>query len=400
MSSQDNCSTGKCPNNACFDIVKSKKTVTVPCTRNICESYTVKVPKLKAVTVNKQVPYIDYEPRTKQVPYQYFDRQTVVRKVPTCRTIPVTKNVCTTVRRKRWNPLAILLSGSTCTVKKKCPRTVYVTKRSCEPRQFCKSVPKTGWKTIQENVPVQKMKNMPEVQYKTEYVPEVRRRTRQVTKMVTKTVPVYNIVPKPPASPGKDRVIETIRAPEAKLVLPAQTVQTVPRVETNAQTSAVPINTGVAAYNPRYYVPVQEVSYAPKAKVAYAASPQVAYAPSPQVAYAPTPQVAYAPSPQVAYINPGLPSPYGVQPRGMSTDNLERSLGFQEVKLDSAMASEMAAINLNKESGYGVQETERYDSGYQGQPSFAFETPVRNTEETVTYANGADAGTEFVQKKL
>jgi len=381
MSSQDDCATGKCPNNECFDIVKSKKTVTVPCTRNICESYTVKVPKMKPVTVNKQVPYTDYETRTKQVPYQYLERQTVVRKVPTCRTVPVTKNVCTTVRR---TPLGILLSGGRTTYKKKCPRTVYVKKRCCEPRQFCKTVPKTGWKTIEEKVPVQKMKNVPEVKYETEYVPEVRRRTRQVTKMVTKTVPVYSIVPKAPPSPGQDRVIETVRAPETNVVLPPRTeVQPVPTVQSNlVQTSAVPMNAGVAAYNPGYYVPVQKVTYVPRQ------------------------EVAYIPSPQVAYINPGPPAQYGAQPRGMSTDvvsgngNLEQSLGFQEVKLNPAMTNDIGAINANYESGYGVQETGGGDAGYEVQPSVAFETPVRNTEEAVTYSSGAGAGTEICQRRL
>jgi len=383
MFPQDDCSVGDCSNNECFDIVKTKETVTVPCTRNICESYTVKVPRKKAVTVNKQVPYTDYEPRTKQVPYQYVERQKVVRKVPTCRTVPVTKNVCTTVRRR---PLAGLLPGGcfTITKKKKCPKTVYVTKKCCESRQFCIPVTKTGWRTVQENVPVQKMKNVPEVQYKTDYVPEVRRRTRQVTKMVTKTVPVYSIVPKPPAPPGQDRVIETVRAPEPKLVLPAQTVvQTVPTVQSNAvQTSAVPVSGGVAAYNPGYYVPVQKVAYVPR------------------------PEVAYVPSPQVTYINPGRPAQYDAQPRGMSTDvlsgngNLEQSLGFQEVQLDPAMIKNMEAINANYESGYDAQEAGRGDSGYEVQPNCAFETPVRNTEEAVTYSNGAGTGTEFGLRRL
>jgi len=379
MSSQDYCNT--CPNNECFDIVKSKKTVTVPCTRNICETYTVKVPKVKPVTVNKQVPYTDYETRNKQVPYQYLERQSVLKKVPTCRTIPVTKNVCTTVRR---TPLETLLSGGRSTYQKKCPRTVYVKKQFCCPRQFCESVPKTGWKTIQEKVPVEKMKTVPEVQYKTEYVPEVRRRTRQVTKMVTKTLPVYNIVPKPPPSPGQDRVIKTVRAPEPKLVLPAQTVvQTVPTVQSNAvQTSAVPINAGVAAYNPGYYVPVQEVAYVPR------------------------PEVAYVPSPQVAYVSPVRPAQCGAQPSGMSTEvlsgngNLEQSLGFQEVKLDPAMTKNMGAINANYESGYDVQETGRGDSGYEVQPSVAFVSPVRSTEEAVTYYNGAGTCTELGQGRL
>jgi len=335
MSNQDDYIIGECQNNECFDIIKSKKTVTVPCTRNISESYTVKVPKTKAVTVNKEVPYIGYEPRTKQVPYQYFERQSVVRKVPMCRTIPITKNVCTTVRRK---PFAPFLGGRSCETKK-CPRTVYVTQRSCVPRQFCKTVPKTGWKTVQENVPVQKTKNVPEVQYKTEYVPEVRRRTRQVTKMVTKTVPVYNIVPKPPPSPKKEAVIQT----------------------------CVPVNAVVAAYNPGYYVPVQ------------------------QAAYEPRPEVAYVPTPQVRYINPGPLAQHGMQPTGISTDvlsrneNLEQALGFQEVSLTPAMTNDMAAINTNYQSGYGVQGIGGYDSG---------------AEAAVSYSNVVDAGAECGQKRL
>jgi len=360
MSSQDDCSTGNCPNNECFDIVKSKKTVTVPCTRNICESYTVKVPKTKAVTVNKEVPYIDYESRTKQVPYQYFERQTVVRKVPTCRTVPVTKNVCTTVRRK---PMAAFLSGGRSCVTKKCPRTVYVTQRCCVPRQFCKTVPRTGWKTVQEQVPVQKMKKMPEVQYKTEYVPEVRRRTRQVTKMVTKTVPVYNIVPKPPASPGKDRVIKTVPAPETNLVQPVPLVCPVVGQSNAVQTAAVQtaaVQTAAVPVNAYYYPSVQQAVYEPR------------------------PQVAYVPSPQVRYIR--------------RNDNLEQSLGFEEVQLNPAMTNGMAAINTNYESGYGVQETERLDSYYQGRPSVMYETPVRNTEAALTYSDGADAGAEFGQR--
>jgi len=356
MTSKDYCSTGTCPNNECFDIVKSRKTVTVPCTRNICESYTVKVPKTKEVTVTKQVPYVDYEVRTKQVPYQYMERRTVVRKVPTCRTIPTIRNVCTTIPVKRRSLGRRFFGGRSC-VTKKCPRTCYVTKRCCEPRQFCLSVPRTGWKTVQENVPVQKVKNVPEVQYKTEEVPEVRYRTRQVTKMVKRTVPVYNIVPKPPASPGKERVIQTIRATEEKTVIPMPTV-----VQSEVvQTSAIPINnTGaveaVSMYNPGYDVPRQEVAYMPRQ------------------------QVAYVPRQEVVYVNSGAPALYGydyidngLQPKVISNDtNFERSLGFQEVKVD-------AAITNNDMVGYGIPDKERFD---------------------MTYSNVAEAGGDLGQRRL
>jgi len=210
--------------NECFDIVKSSQTYTVPCTKQVREAYTVQVPKTKAITVNKQEPYIDYETRSKEVPYQWLDRRTVTRSVPTCRTFPIIKNVCTSVRARRRG-----LLGRRCYVKKKCPRTVYVRKRVCTPRQFCQSVPRVGWKTVQESVPVTKFRTKTEVKYKTENVPERRYKTRNVTKMVQKTVPVYNVVVKAQrAGQQQDTLVQTIPAPDTPTVLPPLTIQTGP----------------------------------------------------------------------------------------------------------------------------------------------------------------------------
>lgn len=142
------------------------------------------------------------------------------------------------------------------------------------------------------------------------------------------------------------------------------------------------MNAVVAAYNPGYYVPVQQAAYEPRS------------------------EVAYVPTPQVRYISAGPQAQYGMQARGMSTDvpsrneNLEQSMGFQEVKLNPAMTNDMAAINTNYESGYGVQGLGGYDLGYQGRPSDAFETPERDAEAAVSYSNGADAGAECGQKRL
>jgi len=235
MESKDDCRTNNWDD--CFDIVKSKKTFTVPCTRNVCESYTVNVPKTKAVNVTKQVPYMDYEQRIKQVPYQYFERQSVTRNVPTCRAIPRIQSVCTTVPVKRRSLTGIFNGNQSC-IMKKCPRIVYVTKMCCEPRQFCQSIPRTGWKTVQEHVPVQKFRTETEVKYKTEHVPEVRYRTRPVTRIVKKTLPVYNIVPKPTPAPEEERVLRTILAPEEKSIVEATTV-----AQGNAiQTRAIPFS--------------------------------------------------------------------------------------------------------------------------------------------------------------
>jgi len=223
MAAANDRSTGQCTNNECFDIVKSQKTYTVPCTKNVREAYTVKVPKIKAVTVNKQVPYMEYEPRIKHVPYQYLDYRPVVQNVPTCRSFPArntcgrpVRSACRSVARRPRIARAF-------NVRRKCPRTAYIKKSCYQPRQFCQSIPRTGWRTVQENVPVQKFRTQTELQYRTEEVPEVRYRTRPVTKMVKKTIPVYNIVPKPPATPGKERILQTMRAPEEKPVLPAAT---------------------------------------------------------------------------------------------------------------------------------------------------------------------------------
>lgn len=247
MAARNDCSTGQCPNNECFDIIKSKKTYQIPCTKNVREAYTVEVPKTKAYTVNKQVPYIEYEPRIKQVPYQCFDRQTMVRNVPTCRTYPVTR-ICAPMNMRCQRKVRPRYA------KKKCPRTVYI--KNCQPRQICQSRPRMGYTTVQENVPVRKFRTEAEVNYMTETVPEVRYRTKEVTKIVQKTVPVYSIVPKSPAPPGKERVVETVRAPEGISVLPAATAYT------GAQSSLIPINVSDARqngmiYNAQYPLPQQ-----------------------------------------------------------------------------------------------------------------------------------------------
>jgi len=222
-----NTAQGQCVGNECFDIVKSSQTYTVPCTRQVREAYTVQVPKTKVFTINKQVPYIDYETKMKRVPYQYVDRQTVTRNVPTCRTVPMVRNVCTNVRSRRRG----FGFGRQCYVKKRCPRTVYVTQRGCQQRRFCQSTPKIGWKTVPESVPVQRVKNKTELQYKTENVPERRYRTRTVTTMVNKTVPVYNVVKKPePVTPQQDELVRTIPAPDGPTILPPLVVQTAPPI--------------------------------------------------------------------------------------------------------------------------------------------------------------------------
>jgi len=331
MASNNDYSANKKIFNECFDIVKSSKTVTVPCCRTIREPYTVKVPKTKTVKVNKQVPYIDYEPRIKQVPYQYFDKQTLTVNVPTCRTIPTIRNVCTTIPVKR-GPLARLFSTGPSCVQKKCPRTVYVMKTCCEPRQFCHSIPRTGVRRVQENVPVQKFRMQTELKQMTEDVDEVRYRSRQVNKMVTKTVPVYKLVPKTPAPPVEERVIRRRAFSEP------------------VRGSAIPINTvdarqDAGMYNTEWYVP-----RATEANIGYK-----------------------------------IPVQYGNQyntygpPMVLATDtksnymNWDGTLGYQEVKFDATNTNRNAVSNIIEHSRNYSQNTERYGNGYQAQSSVDYQ---------------------------
>jgi len=252
MAARNDGTTGQFPNDECFDIVKTKKTYNIPCRKNVREAYTVEVPKTKAFTVNKQVPYIAYEPQIKQVPYQYFDYQTVVRNVPTCSFYPVT-SMCAPINMRCQRKVRPRSAK-----KKKCPRTVYIKKMNCQPRQFCQSIPRMGYRTVQENVPVWKYRTESAVNYKTETVPEVRYRTKAVTKMVQKTVPVYSIAPKSQPAPGEERVVKTVRAPEGISILPAAT--TYP----GAQSSLIPVNVPHARqnnmmYNSQYSLPEQAV---------------------------------------------------------------------------------------------------------------------------------------------
>jgi len=197
-------SVGGCANNDCFQVVRTNKTVTVPCTTNVREKYIVNVPKKKAYTVNKQVPYTDYEDRVKPVPYQYVDHQTVMRSVPVCRVVPQTRRVCTKVPVKNRLPF---FPDSRRTVTKKCPRTTYVRRQFCEPRPYFQAVQKTGWKNGTEKTPVQKIRNQQITEYMTTVEPEERYRWKQQTQYVKKTLPVFNVLPKTPKPCGSEGVV-------------------------------------------------------------------------------------------------------------------------------------------------------------------------------------------------
>jgi len=188
----------------CIDITRSSRTVQVPCTFNKMEQYTMKVPRQVTEQRPRTVQYTDFENRTKSVPYTFnrSERRTRMEtqsyQVPVTNTqtrmVPVTKKVAKTVM---------------------VPKTVYVDVTSQEPKQYTTTkmetrtrqvpvpyfvnVPETRYRTVTENVPVQKTKVEMDTVSKTVYDTKVRNRWVPETKICSKVIPVYNVRSKPPA---------------------------------------------------------------------------------------------------------------------------------------------------------------------------------------------------------
>merc|ERR1740121_3218641 len=98
-------------------------------------------------------------------------------------------------------------------VTRKMPKTIYVDVVTQVPQQYtstvmeCRTkqvpvkynvaVPVTKYRTVNEQVPVQKSKVVHDNVVKTVFDTQVRTQCVPVTKMVTKMVPVYNVVARP-----------------------------------------------------------------------------------------------------------------------------------------------------------------------------------------------------------
>ena len=107
-------------------------------------------------------------------------------------------------------------------VTKKVPKTVYVDFTTQVPQQYTTTtmqtrerqvpvpyfvnVPETKYRTVTEQVPVPRSKVVMDTNIKTVYDTQTKTRCVPETKMVSKQIPVYNVVarPAPPCPPGAD----------------------------------------------------------------------------------------------------------------------------------------------------------------------------------------------------
>jgi len=163
----------------CVQVVRDTKTVQIPCTRNTYKQYTVKVPRQVTEKVPRAVTYMDYENRQKQVPYTVNKSERRVRLETQKFQVPVTTYY---------------------------KRTVMETRERQVPVEYYVDVPETKYRTLNERVPIQRTKIEYADVVKTVYDTQTRTRCVPETKIITKQIPVYNVVakPAPPCPPDTD----------------------------------------------------------------------------------------------------------------------------------------------------------------------------------------------------
>jgi len=183
----------------CVQVVKTTKRVQIPCTRNTYKQYTVKVPRQVEERVPREEMYTDVETRTKQVPYTENRNEERVRMEARSFQVPVQKTNTRMVSVTRKMPKTVYVDVTT-QVPQQYTETVMECRTKQVPVKYNVAVPVTKYKTVEESVPVQKKRIVHDNVVKTVYDTQVRTQCVPVTKMVTKTVPVYNVVARPPAA--------------------------------------------------------------------------------------------------------------------------------------------------------------------------------------------------------
>jgi len=167
------CGASQTDNDDCVQLIREMKTATVPCTRNVYQKYTVKVPRQVKEQVPRNVTYTDYETVSKQVPVMINKPERRVRMETQKYQVPVTRYYKKTVMETRERQVAV---------------------------PYIENHPETQYRTVNEKVPVQRSKVQMEDVVKTVYDMETRTRCVPETKMVSVQIPVYKVVTQAPAA--------------------------------------------------------------------------------------------------------------------------------------------------------------------------------------------------------
>jgi len=163
----------------CLRVVKTTKTVHVPCKYNTYKKVKVKVPRQVNEQVPRTVKYTDYETRQTEVPY------TVTR--PERRTRVETQKYQVPVKRCY---------------------TVMQTKEKQVEVPYYVDVPFTKYRTETQQVPVERTKVLMDTITKTVYDTQVRRQCVPQSRMCSKELPLYNVVAKPCGDCPADELVD------------------------------------------------------------------------------------------------------------------------------------------------------------------------------------------------
>jgi len=197
---------GPAPEEDCEDCVETRvhyKTIQVPCKKPYYTTEYHQVPKQVSRKVSKQVPYTDYEVRTKKEPYTIMTAETRYKNECQTYQVPVTKTDVIMVPVTRKVPKTIFVD-QTFQEKREVKKTVM------EPRQrtitvpHTVQVPQTKYRDVNFKVPVQRFRTEYDTQTETVYTSVPRQVCRERQIMVTKRIPVTTVHARPsrPCPPG------------------------------------------------------------------------------------------------------------------------------------------------------------------------------------------------------
>lgn len=181
---------------SCVRVVKNFKTVQVPCTRNSYKQYTVKVPRQVTEQVPRTIHYTDYESCPKQIPYTVNRQERRTRCQTQKYQVPVRTQKIRMVSVTKKVPKIVYVEVTT-KVPQQYSTTIMQTRERQVPEEYWVNVPETKWRTCTEQVPVQKTKVEMDTVTKTVYDEQVRTKCVPETKIISKQIPVYNVVATP-----------------------------------------------------------------------------------------------------------------------------------------------------------------------------------------------------------
>jgi len=189
----------------CVQVVRNMKTVQIPCTKNTYKTYTVKVPRQVTEQVPRTIRYTDYETRSKQVPYTVNRSEQRTRMETQKYTVPITTTNTRMVPITKKVPKTVYVDVTT-QVPQQYTMTTMQTRERQVPVPYYVNVPETKYRTMTEQVPVPRSKTVMDTKMKTVYDTQIRTRVVPETKIVSKQIPVYNVIPQPapPCPPGAD----------------------------------------------------------------------------------------------------------------------------------------------------------------------------------------------------